>query len=66
LAAPKAEATGRDIEDLIEEEGAAIPLGRHGTPQEFANAVVFLASPAASYITGVTMQVDGGAYKGLL
>ena len=66
LAAPQAEATGRDIEDVIEEEGAAIPLGRHGTPQEFANAVVFLASPAASYITGVTMQVDGGVYKGLL
>lgn len=38
LAAPKVEAAGRDIEDLIEEEGAAIPLGRHGTPQEFANA----------------------------
>jgi len=66
LAEPKAKESGKDIEDVIAEEGAAIPIGRHGTPQEFANAVVFLASPAASYITGVTMQVDGGAYKGLL
>lgn len=66
LAAPQAAATGRDIDDVIEEQGAAIPIGRHGTPQEFANAVVFLASPAASYITGVTMQVDGGVFRGLL
>ncbi len=66
MAEPKAKASGRDIQDVIDEEGAAIPIGRHGTPQEFANAVVFLASPAASYITGVTMQVDGGTYKGLL
>jgi len=65
LAAPKAEASGRDIEEVIAEEGAQIPLGRHGTPEEFANAVAFLASPAASYITGVSLLVDGGAFKGL-
>lgn len=37
------------------------PLGRLSTPDEIANAVVFLASPQASYITGITMDVNGGA-----
>jgi 3-oxoacyl-[acyl-carrier protein] reductase len=36
-----------------------------GTPEEFANAAVFLLSPAASYITGVMLTVDGGLYKGM-
>jgi 3-oxoacyl-[acyl-carrier protein] reductase len=40
------------------------PLGRMGTSQEFANAAVFLVSPAASYITGVLLAVDGGMIKG--
>jgi NAD(P)-dependent dehydrogenase (short-subunit alcohol dehydrogenase family) len=35
-------------------------------PEEFARAAVFLASPAASYITGISMLVDGGQYKGAL
>ena len=41
-------------------EKGGIPLGRYGTPAEFAAAAVFLASPRASYITGVSLQVDGG------
>ena len=41
-------------------EKGAIPLGRYGKPEEFAAAAVFLASPRASYITGVSLQVDGG------
>lgn len=42
---------------------AQIPFGRLGTPQEVARAVVFLASPAAAYITGVNLVVDGGFTK---
>jgi len=41
----------------------AIPLGRYGEPDEFAAAATFLVSPVASYITGATLQVDGGAIK---
>jgi 3-oxoacyl-[acyl-carrier protein] reductase len=41
-------------------EKNVIPMGRYGSPEEFAAAVVFLASPKASYITGTSLQVDGG------
>ncbi|PYA66182.1 3-ketoacyl-ACP reductase, partial [Serratia marcescens] len=40
---------------------ASVPLGRLGEPEDIAAAMVFLASPAAAYITGQTLVVDGGA-----
>jgi 3-oxoacyl-[acyl-carrier protein] reductase len=52
------------VEEEITRQTAEIPLGRLGNPQEFANAAVFLVSPAASYIHGVTLAVDGGIIKG--
>jgi 3-oxoacyl-[acyl-carrier protein] reductase len=48
------------------EQLAAIPIGRLGTPREFGDVVCFLASGRASYITGTTVQVDGGASRTLL
>lgn len=45
--------------DFWDELGEAIPLGRAGLPEDIANAVVFLASDKASYITGITLRVDG-------
>ncbi|WP_093801473.1 SDR family oxidoreductase [Streptomyces sp. Wb2n-11] len=41
-----------------------IPLGRYGTPVEFGKAAAFLLSPAASYLTGIMLPVDGGARRG--
>lgn len=55
---------GSTIEAEIEKRTKETALGRMGKPEEFANAAVFLLSPAASYITGVMLNVDGGIYKG--
>ena len=61
LDADTAKREGVAIEKIQERfEKSVIPLGRYGRPEEFAAAAVFLASPRASYITGVSLQVDGG------
>jgi len=66
LLATQAEVHGTTREAALEAIAADIPAGRIGKPEEFANGVVFLASEAASYITGHTMQIDGGLVQGLL
>ncbi len=62
----RAQQNGTTVEEEIRKQAAASPLGRMGQPEEFANVAVFLLSPAASYLTGVMITVDGGMYKGLL
>lgn len=58
-----ASARGESVEQVRQRIRESIPLGRYGAPSEFANAAVFLVSPAASFITGATLAVDGGALK---
>jgi len=50
---------GMPLEDFLAKMGKEVPMGRVGTAQEFANAACFLASDAASYITGTAINVDG-------
>ena len=54
-----------NMEDFYKATLSAIPAGRMGAAQDVANAVVFLGSPAASYITGTNIVIDGGFTKGV-
>jgi 3-oxoacyl-[acyl-carrier protein] reductase len=63
LAASRSAESGRDVEEILAEDAKAIPMGRHGEPQEIGNVVAFIASPAATYVTGVTITVDGGSTR---
>lgn len=56
----KATKSGLSVQQIIAEEIAHIPAGRFGTPEELAQAIAFLASPAAAYINGINLPVDGG------
>jgi 3-oxoacyl-[acyl-carrier protein] reductase len=51
---------GQDTPEIREKFKAVIPLGRFSTPQDIANAALFLASDEASMITGSVLEVDGG------
>ncbi len=66
LAADIAERSGGSIDDAFATWEGQIPLGRVGDPREFGALVAFLASERASYITGTSIAVDGGAVKALL
>jgi len=59
----RGKASGASADDVRASYSKTIPLGRYGEPAEFANAAVFLFSDAARYITGATLQVDGGLIK---
>jgi NAD(P)-dependent dehydrogenase (short-subunit alcohol dehydrogenase family) len=54
------EAANVSLEEFIRQAGQGVPLGRMGRPEEFANIACFLASDAASYVTGCAINVDGG------
>jgi 3-oxoacyl-[acyl-carrier protein] reductase len=56
----KAERENRSAAEVAAESVAAIPVGRYGEPEEYADTVAFLASARAAYLTGSTIRVDGG------
>lgn len=56
----KAGRESRPVADVTNESTAAIAVGRYGEPQEYADAVAFLASERAAYITGTSLRIDGG------
>jgi 3-oxoacyl-[acyl-carrier protein] reductase len=57
---------GVSPEAVIKSWEALIPMGRLGTPQEFADLVTFLASERSGFITGASIHIDGGYYKGIM
>lgn len=62
----RAEQNGTSVEEEINQIAADCPLGRMATSDEIGRAAAFLLSPAASYLTGVMLNVDGGMYKGTM
>ena len=61
----RAAATGTTVEEVARRQAAAIPLGRYGDPEEIGRVGAFLLSPAASYVTGAIVPVDGGMIQAL-
>jgi 3-oxoacyl-[acyl-carrier protein] reductase len=66
LSQAQAEAEGVSVEEVLQRSVADIPAGRIGQPEELAALIAFLASEPAAYLTGATIQVDGGRYRGLM
>jgi 3-oxoacyl-[acyl-carrier protein] reductase len=63
LAVVEAKEKGKSHEEILVEMAKRVPLNRLARPEEIASVVVFLASKQASYVTGITIQVDGGYVK---
>ncbi|HTS44735.1 MAG TPA: SDR family oxidoreductase [Puia sp.] len=61
----QANASGQTTNQIIERSLSVIPAGRLGEPQEIAAAIAFLCSPAAAYINGINLPIDGGRTSGL-
>lgn len=66
LAQVRARAAGTTPDAIVAGLAQAVPLGRIAEPEEFASVVCFLCSERASYVTGATIPIDGGAVRGLL
>lgn len=66
LSVVTAEKEGTTPEAVIKRWESSVPMGRLGRPEEFAALVTFLASERAGYITGASVQIDGGFYKGVM
>jgi len=65
LDATRAAETGLSVEAVKDQNVARIPLGRYGDPDEMGRVIAFLLSPAASYLNGVILAVDGGMIRSL-
>jgi 3-oxoacyl-[acyl-carrier protein] reductase len=65
LDSSRAERTGDSLDDVRAASEAEIPMGRYGSPEEFGRVAAFLLSPAASYVSGSTVQVDGALITAL-
>ncbi|TGA99549.1 SDR family oxidoreductase [Sporolactobacillus shoreae] len=61
----QSETTGIPIEDIRKKSEAEIPLGRYGTPEEFAKVAAFMVSDACTYVTGESLLVDGGLVRSI-
>jgi 3-oxoacyl-[acyl-carrier protein] reductase len=65
LDSSRAEKTGASVDEVRSRSEAELPFGRYGTPEEFGRVGAFLLSPAASYVSGSTVQVDGAMITAL-
>lgn len=65
LAVNRAKLSGKSHEEILADMAKDVPMNRLGSPEEIAAMIIFLASNKASYITGTTIQVDGGSTKAI-